>query len=215
MYLVTTPWWLRKVYSPGLTWSISTKRKEIFLTFDDGPHPTITPFVLECLQQHNAKATFFCIGKNVKEYGDVYKRIVEEGHTVGNHTQDHLNGWKTNNVLYLKNVLLAGKFINSTLFRPPYGRISRLQVQQLQPSFNIIMWDVLSGDFDTSLSPVKCLLNVTSNTTAGSIIVFHDSEKAFPRLEYALPKALEFFTGKGFVMKSLGEMADRAKLTDD
>ncbi len=203
MYLVTTPWWLRKLYSPGLTWNIPAKENEVFLTFDDGPHPTITPFVLDCLHQYNAKATFFCIGKNVKQFPDVYKRILNEGHAVGNHTQNHLNGWKTNDALYLKNVLYANKLIKASLFRPPYGRITRLQVQQLLQAFHIIMWDVLSGDFDTSLSPAKCLHNVTSNTTAGSIVVFHDSEKAFPRLEYALPKTLKFFTEKGFVMKGI------------
>lgn len=203
MYLVKTPWWLTMLYSSALVWKIPAGENEIFLTFDDGPHPAITPFVLDCLRQYNAKATFFCIGKNVQKYQQVYRQILNEGHAAGNHTYNHLNGWKTNDAEYIKNTILAKKYIDSNLFRPPYGRISRLQIQQLQPVFRIIMWDVLSGDFDIHLSPQKCFKNVVSNTVAGSVIVFHDSEKALPRLEYALPKALQFFAEKGFVMKGI------------
>jgi len=203
MYLVKTPWWLKKIYSSALTWKISAEKNEIFLTFDDGPHPVITPFVLDCLRQYNAKATFFCLGKNVRQHQQVFRRIIDEGHTVGNHTYNHLNGWKTNDAEYLKNIFVAKKYIDSNLFRPPYGRISRFQIQQVKTAFKIIMWDVLSGDFDVDLSPQKCLRNVVSNTTAGSIVVFHDSDKAFSRLEYALPKALEFFAEKNFVMKGI------------
>jgi peptidoglycan/xylan/chitin deacetylase (PgdA/CDA1 family) len=203
MYVVKTAWWLRKLYSPGLTWTIPTDKKEIFLTFDDGPHPTITPFVLQCLQQYNAKATFFCVGKNVTQYPDIYQQILDQGHTVGNHTHDHINGWKSGDMVYLKNITLAQQTISSTLFRPPYGRITRSQVKELLPRFKVIMWDVLSGDFDLSLSPQKCFDNVVTNTTSGSIIVFHDSEKALPRLAFALPKSLEFFAGRGYVMKAI------------
>lgn len=206
MYLVKTPWWLRKLYSPELTWKIATEKKEVFLTFDDGPHPTITPFVLQCLKRYNAKATFFCIGKNVKQFPEVYRQILDEGHSVGNHTHDHLNGWKTGDIIYLKNVILAKEAIDSTLFRPPYGRISRSQVKELSPVFKIIMWDVLSGDFDVTLSPQRCFDNVASNSGPGSVIVFHDSEKAFPRLEHALPKALAFFAEKGYAMKAISEV---------
>jgi peptidoglycan/xylan/chitin deacetylase (PgdA/CDA1 family) len=209
MYLVTTPWWLRKLHSPGITWKIPTKSNEIFLTFDDGPHPTVTPFVLDCLHQYNAKATFFCIGKNVQEYGEIYRQVLDAGHSIGNHTQNHLNGWNTKDAVYLDNVYLAKNYIHSNLFRPPYGRISRLQVKQLKPEFNIIMWNVLSGDFDINLTVERCLKNVTSNTTAGSIVVFHDSEKAFPRLKYVLPKALEFFAEKGLAMKAITTEVDR------
>ncbi len=205
MYLVKTPWWLKRLYSSALTWKIPAEENEIFLTFDDGPHPAITPFVLYCLRQYNAKATFFCIGKNVQKYQQVYRQILNEGHTTGNHTYNHLNGWKTNDAEYIKDTTLAKKYIESNLFRPPYGRISKSQIQQLKPLFKIIMWDVLSGDFDVNLSPQKCLKNVTTYTVPGSVIVFHDSEKAFPRLQYALPKALQFFTEKGFVMKGINE----------
>jgi len=203
MYLVKTPWWLKKLFSSALTWKVAAQENEIFLTFDDGPHPTITPFVLDLLRKYNAKATFFCIGKNVQQYHDVFRQILDEGHRVGNHTHNHLNGWKTSDKEYLENIFLAKKYIDSNLFRPPYGRISRFQIQQLKPAFDIIMWDVLSGDFDINLSPQKCLQNVVSHTSPGSVIVFHDSEKAFPRLNYALPKALEYFTEKGFVMEGI------------
>ena len=204
MYLVKTPWLLKKMSPASLTWSMIAKENEIYLTFDDGPHPTITPFVLDQLRQYDAKGTFFCLGKNVQLYHDVYRRVIEEGHSIGNHTHNHLNGWKVKDAEYFENIFLAKKYIDSKLFRPPYGRISRFQIQQLQSIFKIIMWDVLSGDFDVKLSPQKCLSNVISNTVPGSVIVFHDSEKAFHRLEYTLPKALEFFTEKGFVMKGIG-----------
>lgn len=202
MYLVKTPWWLRQLY-PTLTWKIATEEKAVFLTFDDGPHPSITPFVLDTLKEYNAKATFFCIGKNVKSNPNIYSRILDEGHFVGNHTNNHLNGWKTNDVTYINNVVAANKLIDSKLFRPPYGRISKFQVRQLQPIFNIVMWDVLSADFDQKITPKKCLENVTSNTRAGSIVVFHDSEKAFPRLQFALPESLKSLTEKGYSFKAI------------
>lgn len=203
MYLTTTPWWLRKLYSPSLTWKVPAGQNEIFLTFDDGPHPEITPFVLDCLHTYNARATFFCVGKNVLKYPAVYRRILDEGHKAGNHTHNHLNGWNAGDKEYLDDVMLARKYIDSNLFRPPYGRISRFQVQQLKNFFTIIMWNVLSGDFDVELSSEKCLQNVVSNVKAGAIIVFHDSEKAFPRLEHVLPKVLEFMANKGFKMQAM------------
>lgn len=202
-YFIKTPWWLKKIY-PNRVWDIATKEKIIYLTFDDGPHPEVTPFVLDELKKYNAKATFFCIGKNVLAYPSIYKRILEEGHQVGNHTQHHLNGWKTDKKNYLADVAEAANHINSNLFRPPYGRIRASQVKGIGESLKsksakIVMWDVLSGDFDDSLSKEKCLNNVISKTRPGSIIVFHDSEKAFPRLKYTLPVYLEIFVEKGFV----------------
>ena len=202
MYLVKSPWWLRLYYSQ-LTWRITSAGKEIFLTFDDGPHPSITPMVLDVLKNYGARATFFCIGKNVKLYPEVYKRIIDEGHSVGNHTYSHVNGWKTEVDEYLANTNQAKELIGSNLFRPPYGRITKAQISKLKKDFRIIMWDVLSADFDTSITKEKCLQNVVKHTVPGSIIVFHDSEKAKLRLEYALPKALEYFTEKGFVCKAI------------
>ncbi len=206
-YLVKTPWLLKKFY-PNYLWSIDTKEKELYLSFDDGPHPEATPFVLKQLKQYNALATFFCIGKNVIAYPEIYKQIQDEGHAVGNHTFNHLNGWKTNDDIYLKDVADASHCIDSILFRPPYGRISSFQAKNLKPVMKgkqptIVMWDVLSGDFDDSVTPQNCLANVVLKSVPGSIIVFHDSEKALPRLEYALPRALKYFTEKGWIFKSL------------
>lgn len=209
MYLIKAPWLLRKLY-PSFTWKIPEKEKIIYLTFDDGPHPEATPFALDELKKYNAKATFFCIGKNVTEHPAIYRRIIEEGHKPGNHTQNHLNGWKTDDTTYLHNVIEAAKHIDSNLFRPPYGKITKFQAKALQrkettdrPLFKIVMWDVLSGDFDIKLSPQKCLKHVINNVTNGSIVVFHDSTKAWSRMSYALPKMLEHFTKQGFVFKPL------------
>ncbi len=214
MYLVKTPWWLRALY-PGLTWRIRTREKVIYLTFDDGPHETATPFVLEQLKQYGAKATFFCIGKNVAAYPAIYQRILDEGHTTGNHTYHHLNGWKISNETYLADIAEAGKLIWSPLFRPPYGRLSREQIRLIhqlaettkEPGIKrvkqIIMWDVLSGDFDTNLTPEACLAYVLYHARPGSIIVFHDSTKAWEKMSYALPKVLDYFSGAGYQFKSI------------
>lgn len=206
-YFVKTPWWLKKIY-PDRLWNIATKEKIIYLTFDDGPHPAATPFVLDELKKHNAKATFFCIGKNVVAYPDIYQRIINEGHCTGNHTYHHINGWKTNDDVYLNDIAEADKYINSGLFRPPYGRIRFSQAKQIRntmknESAKIVMWDVLSGDFDASITKEKCLKHVVSKTVSGSIIVFHDSLKAFPRLEYALPAVLKFFAEKGYDFRAI------------
>ena len=205
MYLVKTPWWLRALYS-SLTWRIKGPGKIIYLTFDDGPHETVTPFVLDQLQQFNAKATFFCIGKNVQAHPAIYQRIQAEGHGIGNHTQNHVNGWKVNDEVYLKEVEDAATLIKSNLFRPPYGRIKRSQLKQLatrNPQLQTIMWSVLSGDFDLNLTPEGCLAYVLYHTKPGSIIVFHDSTKAWERMGYALPKMLEHFTKEGYVFKAI------------
>ena len=205
MYLVSTPRWLRAFY-PSLVWQIDTLEKNLYLTFDDGPHKTATPFVLDTLKQFDAKGTFFCIGKNVDENKELYDRTIEEGHSVGNHTQNHLNGWKNSKYYYLKNIAVAAQRIDSSLFRPPYGRIGRSQIKDLQtfePSFNIVMWSVLSGDFDTKITGEKCLKNVLGHSRKGSIIVFHDSAKAWDRLQYALPRTLEHFSNKGYQFKAI------------
>jgi peptidoglycan-N-acetylglucosamine deacetylase len=200
-YFVKTPWWLKKIYSSYI-WDIDTKEKIIYLTFDDGPHNLATPFVLNELKKYNAKATFFCIGKNVVTNPEIYKQILAEGHSIGNHTYNHLNGWETETNTYLADVSEAANHIASNLFRPPYGRIKRSQAKKMK-GYKIIMWDVLSGDFDESLNKEKCLQYVTGKTRPGSIIVFHDSGKAFPHLEYALPKTLDFFLREGFSFKAI------------
>ena len=199
-YFVKTPGWFQKLYGQ-CTWSIPSDEKIIYLSFDDGPHPSITPFVLDELKKYNARASFFCIGKNVAAYPDVYKRIIEEGHAAGNHSFNHLNGWKTDNDVYLNDIAEAKKYIDSNLYRPPYGRIRKFQIRQLSSTrFNLktIMWTVLSGDFDEQISPAQCLKNVMTKTGPGSIIVFHDSEKANMRMRYALAGTLKYFSMKGY-----------------
>lgn len=201
-YFVKTPWWLKKIYSSYI-WDFPAKKNIVYLSFDDGPHPVATPFVLDQLKMHNAKATFFCIGKNVQAYPDIYKRILEEGHAVGNHTQHHYNGWKTKDADYLADVTEAAKYIDSNLFRPPYGRITSFQAKHIAHAIRnekarVIMWDVLSGDFDETSNGQQCSENVLLNARKGSVIVFHDSEKAFPRLEICLPEVLNFLEKKGF-----------------
>jgi peptidoglycan/xylan/chitin deacetylase (PgdA/CDA1 family) len=194
----------------GLVWNMDRQHKNLYLTFDDGPHETATPFVLDTLQQFNAKATFFCIGKNVAAYPHIYERILTQRHTTGNHTYNHLNGWNTAADVYLQDINRTAQLVQSPLFRPPYGRISRLQSKLLRktgalqrPAFDVVMWDVLSGDFDTTMSGEQCLKNVLLHAQNGSIVVFHDSAKAWDRLHYALPRVLQYFTEKGFVFKAL------------
>ena len=209
-YLAKTPGLLTRLY-PSCIWNFPRDIQSIYFTFDDGPHPEATPFVLDTLKQYNAKGTFFCIGKNVAAHPDIYKRILNEGHAVGNHTFDHLNGWKTPDQEYIKNIGDARNYIDSKLFRPPYGRITKFQIRLLTASenvkqktvFKIIMWDVLSGDFDISSSAEKCVKNVTSNAEAGSIVVFHDSEKAMPRMQKALIESLKYFSDKGIKFEAI------------
>ena len=205
LYLVKTPWWLQKLY-PECTWQMPGKEKIIYLSFDDGPHPPATSFVLDELKKYEAKGTFFCIGKNVESNAILYKRILDEGHAVGNHTYQHLNGWQTPKEVYLQDIAAAGKLIRSDLFRPPYGKVTKAQLKNLSElpyRLSPVMWTVLSGDFDTSLSKEKCLKNVLNKSTKGSIIVFHDSEKAFKKLQFVLPKVLSFFSEKGYQFKSI------------
>ena len=204
-YFIKTPWVLKKLY-PQCTWEVKTAQKEIYLTFDDGPNPQATPFVLQELKKYNAKATFFCVGKNVKDFFEMYKQMISDGHKPGNHTYNHLNGWKTADKTYLDDIRQAADIIDSDLFRPPYGKITRFQLKALQGknfNLNTIMWNVLSGDFDEKVTGENCYLNVVNNAGPGSIVIFHDSLKALPRLQYALPATLDYFTQKGFQFKTI------------
>lgn len=208
-----TPFFLPLLY-PSLTWRIPATGKELYLTFDDGPVSGPTDFVLETLLRFHAKATFFCIGDNIRKYPEVFRKISANGHAVGNHTFNHLNGWKTNPSSYLENIEqcnneikshvtdLKDKDRESLLFRPPYGRITRNQISALK-DFKIIMWDVLSVDYNNSLASEKCLRNTIGATRAGSIIVFHDSYKAEKNLTYVLPRFVEHFSAQGFEFKIL------------
>ena len=201
------PWLLKKIF-PNYIWDFFSKHKNssdkvLYLTFDDGPVPEATEFVLDELKKHNAKATFFCIGENVEKHSDIFKKATNDGHAIGNHTQHHLEGWKTNNDVYLQNTLDAETHIKkhntSKLFRPPYGRIKRSQGKQLRKlGYNIIMWDVVGKDWREDVSEDDCLKNIMNNTVNGSIIVLHDSLKAFKNVRYVLPKMLEHFSNKGY-----------------
>jgi len=202
MFLVKSPAIIKKYY-PKLVWEIPNNENKIYLTFDDGPIPEVTDWVLDLLKQYNIKATFFCIGDNVVKHPAVFQRIITEDHAVGNHTFNHLNGWKTSSETYLANIEACKEIVSTTIFRPPYGRIKKTQVQDLTKEYKIIMWDVLSGDFDAKTSPEKCYNNVVENAKEGSIIVFHDSVKASKNLKYALPKVIEYLLEKGFVFDVL------------
>jgi len=215
-YTVKMPWLIKKLY-PSLTWEKPTDKKILYLTFDDGPHPTATTFVLDELKKYNAKATFFCIGKNVVNYPDIYKRILDEGHTIGNHTQNHLNGWKSANAAYMNDIAEAAKYIDADLFRPPYGRITSFQAKHLRSAMRgrnakVVMWDVLSADFDTSITAEKCVENVVFNSRPGSIVVFHDSEKAFLKIQHIIPKILMFFSEKGYVFDAIKGIDEDSQL---
>ena len=206
---VKTHWSIKKLFS-NYVWDIPNNENKVYLTFDDGPTPEITEWTLAQLKKHNAKATFFCIGDNIRKYPEIFQKVVSEEHSIGNHTFNHLNGWKTNTQNYIENTRLYEiehyklSTKNSKLFRPPYGKIKPSQSKILRNlGYKIIMWDVLSEDFDNTVSPEKCLENVLKNVTSGSIIVFHDSQKAYRNLEFALPRTLEFLKEKGFVCEKI------------
>jgi peptidoglycan-N-acetylglucosamine deacetylase len=210
-YWIKTNRLIKKIFS-NYVWDIPNTENKIYLTFDDGPTPWITEWVLQELEKHNAKASFFCIGNNIEKHPEIFEKVIAAGHSLGNHTFNHLKGWKTTTEDYLQNSFLCEKQIlkseinnlKSKIFRPPYGKIKASQAEKLrQLGYKIIMWDVLSADYDITISKEKCLENATKNVQSGSIIVFHDSVKAFPHLEYTLPKALKYYKEKGFVFEKL------------
>jgi peptidoglycan/xylan/chitin deacetylase (PgdA/CDA1 family) len=203
-YWIKTNWFIKKIFS-NFTWDVSNTGNTVYLTFDDGPIPEVTEWVLAELKKHGFKATFFSIGENITKHPEIFKKVISEGHSIGNHTYNHLNGWNTSTEDYIENVARCEEAISkninqnlkSKLFRPPYGKIKTVQSKAIRKlGYKIIMWDVLSADFDTTISREQCLDNVLSNVKPGSIIVFHDSVKAFKNLEYVLPKTLAFLKEK-------------------
>jgi len=202
MVSVRTPYIIKKIYY-SLIWDLHNGEKELYLTFDDGPTPGITSRILDILDSFNARATFFCIGRNAERYHDLYQEILNREHAVGNHTYSHLKGWETGDKEYYSDIELAGTYIKSNLFRPPYGKIKRSQLKYLRHYYNIIMWDVMSFDFDSSVTKERCLSIVMKNVRPGSIIVFHDSVKASENMFYALPKVLEYFIKQDYSFNSI------------
>jgi peptidoglycan/xylan/chitin deacetylase (PgdA/CDA1 family) len=242
-FLTKTPYLLKKIYPKQLVWNKTRAERVIYLTFDDGPIPIVTPWVIKTLKKFNAKATFFCIGDNIIKHPEIFEQLKADGHAIGNHTFNHLKGWKTDDETYLSNFLKCQQLTQTNMFRPPYGRIKKSQIKSIlsedivlsneysvlgqkdfetkeqrakskddlqipstlnhKPLTSIIMWDVLSGDFDPSLNPSKCLQNVLKHTENVSVVVFHDSLKAWDRLEFVLPRALEAWRKEGFEFGTL------------
>lgn len=209
MNWIKTHWSIKKLFS-NYVWDIPNNENKVYLTFDDGPTPEITEWTLNLLEEYNAKATFFCIGDNIRKYPEIFLKVIGDGHSIGNHTYNHLNGWRTSTLKYIENAKLYEtehyklNTSNCQLFRPPYGKIQPSQSKILRKlGYKIIMWDVISYDFDATISKEQCLENVLKNVQSGSIIVFHDSKKAFQNLEYVLPRTLEFLKEKGFVFEKI------------
>ena len=204
MIKVSSPKILRKIFS-NYIWSIPNNENKIFLTFDDGPTPKITAWVLDILEKYKAKATFFCTGKNVESYPALYSEIINKNHSIGNHSYNHLKGFTTNVKNYLDDFQKANNLIKSTLFRPPYGRMTRRQTAEIIKTHKIIMWNVLSVDYNHKISPKLCFLNVKTFTKSGSIIVFHDSQKAEKNMKYALQATLDYFSERGFWFENISK----------
>jgi peptidoglycan-N-acetylglucosamine deacetylase len=206
LFLHKSNFLFRTVY-PDFWWRMEPNLAEptIYLTFDDGPIPGVTDFVLEQLERYAAQATFFCIGDNVGKHRDVFYRVIEAGHLIGNHTFNHLNGWKTHDEVYWANIRKCQRQLGfqTPLFRPPYGRITKRQAAGLPTDLKVIMWDVLTGDFDRSLARETVLQKSIQYTEPGSIVVFHDSLKAWPHLHYVLPRYLDEFARLGYQFKAL------------
>ncbi len=192
-----------KIIAPSLVYDIKADDKVVYLTFDDGPIPESTPAILDILESFSAKATFFCLGKNVEQNLDLFNQIKQKNHSTGNHSYNHLNGWTTKNKAYFDDIEKADKFINSTVFRPPYGKISPCKIKHLKRKYKIVMWDVLSGDFDPGISVKKCINNVVNNIRPGSIIVFHDNLKAKSTTIKALPEILKILSDADYKFKGI------------
>lgn len=196
--------------SKNMVWDIQVEKKDIYLTFDDGPIPKLTDYILDVLKDFDSKGTFFCVGENISNHPQLCENIVKQNHLLANHTFNHLKGWSTKNNQYLLNIEKCQKKIsefqetsNKPLFRPPHGQITKHQIKKLKDKYNIVMWDILSYDFETSHSPEKSLHKIIQKTTAGSIVIFHDNYKAEEKLKYMLPKYLEHFCDQGFIFKKL------------
>jgi peptidoglycan/xylan/chitin deacetylase (PgdA/CDA1 family) len=206
MYFVKTPFYLKKIFS-SMTWELpghdADGKPLVYLTFDDGPDPDITGFVLDELARRGAVATFFLVGSRAAEHPELVARISAEGHAIGNHSWSHPNGWKTSDEAYLEDVRRCAEVLPTRLFRPPYGRIKITQIEALKRDYHIVMWDVISGDFDEGLSAEDCVHNVTGNAKPGSIVVLHDNPKAAAKVRHALPRLLDHFAAQGYAFAAV------------
>lgn len=202
MYIIKTPKLIRKLF-PNYLWNKSRKKPYVYFTFDDGPIPEVTPWVMDTLKAHDMHGTFFCVGDNVRKHRAIYDRLISEGHSVGNHSYSHKSGWSTKADKYLDDVELCGSFVQSNLYRPPYGRLKPQQAEALRHNYRIVMWDILSGDFDQNITPEQCYQNVIQNLKPGSIVVFHDNIKSFDTLKTVLPKVIEYCKSKGLTSKAI------------
>ncbi len=207
MYFVKSPYLLKRFFAKNLIWEIPTQKRKLYLTFDDGPTPGVTHEVLAILEEYEIKASFFCVGEMVMNHPDILADIVNSGHAVGNHTYKHLNGWKTELDKYIENVSLGAKYVKSDFFRPPYGKITTSQINALKDKYFIIMWSVLSYDFDMKTSKEQCLENVVSTIKPGAIIVFHDSKKSAEKMLYALPRFIEEALSQGYTFEIISRSA--------
>lgn len=202
MYIIKTPKLIKKLF-PNYIWNKSRKKPFVYFTFDDGPIPEVTPWVLDTLKAYDMHGTFFCVGDNVRKHSSIYDRIINEGHSVGNHSYSHKSGWSTEAEKYLDDVELCGSFVQSNLYRPPYGRLRPQQAEAIRDQYKIVMWDILSGDFDQKITAEQCYQNVIQHLKPGSIIVFHDNIKSFKTLKEVLPKVIEYCIAQGLVSKAL------------
>lgn len=199
---VRLPWVIRLLYRKAL-WRLDTAEKVVYLTFDDGPIPEVTPWVLNLLKKENSKASFFCVGENVQKYPTVFQQLLDHGHSVGNHTFNHMQGLKSDRSNYLSNIEKADKLIGSSLFRPPHGFLKASQYRLLLKKYRIVMWDVLSRDFDKRISANDVYNNVMDFVRPGSIIIFHDSLKAEKNMKEALPKVIRSLKEKGYRFETI------------
>jgi peptidoglycan-N-acetylglucosamine deacetylase len=204
MYFVHPPVILRNIYK-DLIWNVRISEKSIYMTFDDGPEKEVTPFILDILKDYNASATFFCLGKKAIKEPELIDKIKELGHTIGNHSFNHVRGKKISNPEFLNDVEKCNQVLKTKFFRPPYGSISRSQIQILKDYYHIVIWSVLPGDFDTKITGEKCLARSIKHTKSGSIIVFHDSLKAKDKVLFVLPRYLEYFSKLGYTFEALNE----------
>ncbi len=204
MYFIERPLSVLRIFFRGAFWRVNRKEKAVYLTFDDGPVPEITPAVLDILDKYRVKATFFCVGENVEKYPEVYAEILRRGHSVGNHTHNHLKGFEHSIAAYVANVKKASSVIHSRLFRPPYGRIRPRQLRALRKHYTVVLWDLITRDYNPHLSPDYILQTIRRLTRNGSVIVYHDSVKAKKNLFATLPKAIEFWQSEGYEFKVLG-----------